>query len=159
MGSSAHLIMDNFIWKMETITPTNKAVKHGFTVFDPERESPPLNSKGLRWFYISTTGENPPSQTTYNSLREAWHAYQAHIFYPLKALDYRKRHKMYMQDRDDIWREVRAQAARYGYDKDNTATDIGIMLRIPDGSTIANFNDQYVEVVMQFLCHVKESEL
>ena len=155
----SHLIYHNFIYQIESITPTSNIVRKGFHFNnDPERLSANQSSGMVRSFEVHWLGSDEDDEVTDITERIADHKFTVTIAYPV---DYKLKdlYSMILQDRSDITKRLRDSTYRVGYSATNPTTDIGLWARIRESDSIDKSDDNVWYLKMEFTCKIIESEI
>ena len=154
---SLALVYENFIWRLETLTPTESACNERFRYVDPEA----LDLENARHRSFSVFWESSDADIAPTDLydREAAHVFTVEVFYRVgeAALTSRKAHQLIASDRADISKELRNPSSWNGYDQSNTGDDIGLCDRLRLGDELERVEHLYIYRA-QWQCHVRESE-
>ena len=159
MATNIHRVLDNFKWKLEGITLTNARVNNRLAEYDPLLEPiPQCSSAWFRRFYIEWNDSGEDGHATDSDRREAAHLFRLFINYP-EILPHNVLRDLYLQDRHDIAKTLRAPASRLGYDASNTTTDIGLYhrKRVGDAMQIGTF-EKVRQLVTDWRCLIREDE-
>ena len=163
MATSLHRVLDNFYWRIQSISPTYTGrVKARFEEWDPDIGLDPAKGSGwARKFWVEWNGSGPTNDAAAIQ-RESDHTYVVHVLYPRKG-PHRETMDMIAQDRHDLEKTLRGQIPtdhRLGYDDDNTTTNIGLMSRRRAEDDLRPFplNNEIWELRMEYECSVREDE-
>jgi cytochrome oxidase Cu insertion factor (SCO1/SenC/PrrC family) len=158
MATSLHRVYDGFIWRMETITPTNDDVRQKFVAFDPAKETPSNASGWFRKFYIDWRDSKGDFAATNVVQRESIHYFLITIYYPVVRSEWARMHHIVLQDRHDIIKQLRDDTKRRGYNADNTTTDVGLYQRRRNGDQLIKDDPKLWRLLMEWECKILESE-
>ena len=143
MASRLDLVYENFIWRIEAITPTATRGNFGpFRYLDTPHVGPEEAAPGRR-FQVICLGSAEEHQTdedalhTAGSNRVADHEFGVTVYYPAE-LNHRTLHSTVLQDRHDLIAQLGLGSTFVGYSDANSATDIGLWrrYRVAGGLTI-----------------------
>ena len=158
MATSLHRIYDNFIWRIETITPTYTSRHGGFRSFDPTKETVGANSGSLRKFFVEWNDSGKDFAATNVNAREAPHTWMLTVFYPI-VQPWKETHHMILLDRHDLLTQLRDDRKRVGYNADNTTTDIGLYQRRRLGDQLIKDEPKLWRLLIEWECKTVESEI
>lgn len=129
MAATAQLVFENFIWRIESKTPTDTSVltegflySSGYKV--PEETRP--RSFSVLWNSSgedAMAGGDPIVEDL--SGRIADHQYTVEVYYRAEFGD-RDLQKVILLDRHDIAKQLRDPALFVGYDDDNSSASLGV---------------------------------
>ncbi len=157
MSTYLHLIIKNFRWRIESISPTSDLVRQLFRFWDPTYEEDEDESSGFsRSFYVEWNGSEPDSAATDADRREAWHRFTVNLIYPV-TLNYQDMHVLIAQDRHDVIETLRADENRVGYDDNNSTTELGLYNRYCDGDDLIKEENIWI-LAQRYRCLIEESE-
>lgn len=168
MSSNAGLVLKNFAWRIEAITPTDLATcRNRFEKFSPGKETPKVGSGWTRRFYVEWLDSGPDIAATSDNQREAWHIFRVHFYYAVGSGDWEIWQALVLQDRHKIRECLRAQANpvtgvdnRLGYDNSHSTTDIGLSERqCNPGDELSKEDEKLWRFSYQWRCKIRESEL
>lgn len=161
MATSAHLVLDNFYWRIETITPTNLTdCRNYYREIDGNtiKQDFPDGTAGIRRFFVEWTDSDSDVDATDHDNREAHHNFIVTVCYPGSSLPWRRLHKLILQDRHDLIKQLRDDDNKVGYNASNTTTDIGLMHRFRGGDELIKEEDEIWRLRIQFRCLIEENE-
>lgn len=152
-------VLDNFCWRVESVSPTNQIVRNKFLRFDPNQNEPTQSSAWYRRFWVEWNGSDPDKDSSSPIQRLAWHDIQVHIVYPI-LLDVLDLQKLILADRHDLIKTLRAPANRVGYNDTNPTDNVGLYARIRNGDELLkNQYDDLWELIIAFRTQILESEI
>lgn len=142
MASSANLVLDNFYWRIEAITPTSSVVgRRAFRRIDT-LDIDPAQSSGLsRGFRVAWVASDEEHQVSGEGItdglynRAATHTFEVEVYYSTK-LKWTDLHTVVLSDRHDLTKQLRDPDTWVGYNASNTTTDIGIYDRIRESDEL-----------------------
>lgn len=151
----------NFIWRLEAITPTSTTSSFKFRSFDPLKRSPKRSTGDVRKFSVSWLGsgadgedEAPDANDMYS--RTARHNFEIKIEYPA-VYPWDTMQQLVADDRHDILKALRNQANNVGYNASNTTTDIGLWERRRTSDSL-EINDDVWILKLNYLAIINEPE-
>ncbi len=155
---SASQVYDNFIWRLESITPTNQIPRKNFSFLDNAELDPAVSTGVIRAFELYWEGSDPDHEPTDMFDRWAFHNFRLEVSYPRQGFRLNDLTKIATDDRDDIVTALRDDRLWTGYNASNTSTDIGLMGRVrgEDGLDPAD-NDVWI-LRQQWRCQIQEIE-
>ena len=139
MATFAHNVIDNFRYRLETLTPT--AGGRPFRFADPFADEIGNQSGSKRRFFVAWTGSGPDTDLTDMRERTAEHDYVLTVFYPTANQNFHELTKLVLQDRHDIVDLLRDPTSWVGTDADNTTTALGIYHRMRSGDELTLDDD------------------
>jgi hypothetical protein len=127
MATTLHRVRQNFIWRMENITPTATLanLRTGFVHIDPTRES--ADPAASRTFSLRWLRAEEDHGITDGASYEANHFWQLDVNYAA-ALGYANVQDIGLQDRFDVLGDLQ-ESNLVGYDADNTSTELNLHSR------------------------------
>jgi hypothetical protein len=158
MSCNADLVLKNFRWRIENITPTYSRVRKGFRWMDPNRLDSDISSGlGERMFFVEWEGSGPDIGITDEVTREAVHRFVVTVGY---TTDYEleKLQTIILQDRHDLIGVLRDSDNYDGYSAKNTTTDIGLHARERAGDEIIKETDRNWLLRIEFNCDIEEND-
>lgn len=142
MATNAHNALENLVWRMESISPTDTTSANKFRFVDIERLDPDEMPHAMRLFAVRWQGSAPDFGPTDLYDRWADHTFDIEVYYPVGpgGMSTRKLQKMLLRDRHDIAKALRDPSKFVGYDASNTSTDVGIKNRVMIGDALDRNN-------------------
>ena len=129
MSASAHLVHKNFVWRIESISPTSKLVARKFTSIDrPLTPFADQSSGTTRDFAVYSESAGPvyePTDGTGHTREWLWSVDVAYTT-DMRLSDL---HEAVLQDSYDLITTLRDDAKWLGYSSAATTTDIGLWNR------------------------------
>lgn len=169
--NSADLVVRNFVWRIEAITPTCTTLDEAFHEVDPLAIEPQQAAGLTRAFWVEWLRSDAEHSVDGNTIcddgaiRWATHHIRVTVRYAVKLTN-ALMHDVVLQDRHDLLEALRSQANRVGYDASHTATDIGLgdryrtsdsIERDPGADRSAGWG--YWSYVSDWKCVISESEI
>jgi hypothetical protein len=156
----------NIIYWLEVTTPTSTLVRNRFESYDPNRRDCPLDSAGLRKFWVEWMGSGgdlaDADGATDMDNRESNHVARLHVEYPTAPLELTELQCLIASDRHDIRKALRDPAKfTVGY-RDNSGTyattDTGVFNRWFTGDEINKIQRDKWRFTSQLQFSLRESE-
>ena len=144
MATNLHRVLQNYAWRVESISPSVSGLVSGarvngqFREYDPNKEPEPQQSTGWsRRFYVEWMGSDGDEFATDADRREAVHQIRLTVVYPV-VYEWKALQMLIAQDRHEINKTLRSRGRAYvkGYNDSNTSTDIGLYLRRRRGDVV-----------------------
>ncbi len=160
MASTANLVLDNFIWRIEGISPTVDAAVP-FKYLDGPHTAPLASSRD-RVFDVQWEGSADAHTvdgqpiTAVDNNRITDHVFVVTVRYPAEQ-NQRGVSKRALEDRHDILKRLRDGSLWVGYDDNNTATDLGLHNRYRTEDKL-ELDDNTWTYTSQWTCTIEESE-
>ena len=157
MATSAHYVYSNFVWRLETLTPTGTVgnLRSRFVSYDPLRDDAAAMPSS-RNFTVSWTGSAIDESPTDLYDRVAEHSYEIEIHYD-PTLKWQTLQEIILQDRHDISKRLRDPAYFVGYDASHSSTEIYLKNRIRTGDSLVR-DATLVTLRQQYRCMIWETE-
>ena len=128
MATLLHRVHDNFIWRIEGLTPTSTRSRRKFRSLDRQTPRPGEHFGVTRGFRVQRLGSGADVELTDFTCRVADHRYAVEVYYG-DEFGGTAVHEVADQDRHDIIKDLRYPGSWNGFNSSNTDTDIGIMDR------------------------------
>jgi hypothetical protein len=109
MGGRLDRALGNVVYLLETTTPTSTIVRNRWESYDPLQIDCPLNSAGIRKFYVEWISSDQDVGATDLIAREAWHIARLHIEYPT-VKGWNLTQELVALDRHDLRKLLRDQS-------------------------------------------------
>lgn len=155
MATTLHRVMQNFVWRLEAITPTSDISSKPFLSLDRTKTNEG-DSAGLeRSFLLSWLGRGPEEEATDQYQLSAEHEWQLDVFY-WAGRGYETTHEIILQDQFDIVKTLRNDALYVGYADDHSTDDLSIIDRHTVKIEVNNESDDLWILRFVFSTHVKE---
>lgn len=161
MATQLHNIRRNFIWRIESISPTARFHGVGFESFDPLKYEVGNQSGDVRKFFVRRLGSDGQDLDGTNySIRKATHNYEVQVFYPDAIGSEAEREDLIAQDRHDILKALRRSGNYVGFDDSNTSTQLRLINRYATGEEVTEDEEEpeVVAMVLTFACLIHEDE-
>ncbi len=158
MACNADLVLENFKWRIENISPTYTGIRKSFRWIDPVRLDSEISSGlGERQFWVIWEGSGSDDDLTDQISRHADHEFTLTVTY---STDYKllKRQKAMLNDRHDIIGLLRNTDYYIGYNSSNTTTDIGLHQRWRTGDEMVQETDNIWLLRIGFRCTIQEDD-
>lgn len=156
MATQLHRILENFEWRLETLTPTTGKTK--FKVVDPINDDIGDHSGSFRRFYVEWESSQEDLTMTDGYSRRAEHSIRLTVFYPAsKARSHKDLRSIILQDRHDIIKRLRDTQYYNGFNADNSSTDLGLEYRQRLDDELTTGEHLWV-FEMTFECTIEEIE-
>lgn len=159
MACVSHLVRLNYIYQIESITPTFNSRK-AFKYLDPIRfpDGVPDNSGGIRRFNVEFAGDSPANYTSRYDRHDIMN-FSVTLFYPHTVGSMDKVHEYMFNDKFDVIKRLRDTTYLVGYSDSNPTTDIQHKKRQYEGSTRQpEIFDNVDALTLNFTSHVFEVE-
>jgi len=115
----------NFVYWLEATTPTSTISRNRWESYDPNRADCPLDSAGVRKFWVEWIGSGPDAYGEEGASdiegRESQQTVRLHVEYPTAPLEIMDLQSLIASDRHDIRKLFRDPAKFVGY-KDRTGS-------------------------------------
>lgn len=157
MATTLDKIFQNFIYRIEAITPTSNICGKNFNRLDPKQIA--LNeSAGLeRNFVITYLGSDSDDTPTDEAIRTAEHKFLVQVLYN-PGRGWEVAHELILNDRHDLIKALRDDAKFDGYDSSHTTDAIRLHGRIRENDEI-DMSDPDVWVYRAiWKCYITEEE-
>lgn len=162
--STSDLVRQNFVWRIESQTPTSSLLKPRFTEIDPLRldadQAAGVGERSFSVYWLGSEEDNVVDGegiTDNENQRIAEHRYRVDIYYTTK-LDYRDLQHAMLQDRHDITRLLRSGDNIKGYNADNSSTELGLFNRIRESDELIMDDPDVWVYRATWRCTIEESE-
>ena len=123
-------IRESFLWRIESITPTERPDLRRFRRMVRPQIDPTDMSGAIRLFTVEWLGSDGDTDLTCGTHRTAPHIFGVTVYYA-SSLKPDDEQNLILSDRDDIIKALSLSSTdtRKGYSDTYSATDIGIMSR------------------------------
>ncbi len=166
MASTLNRVLQNFVWRMDAITPTDATIigQNRFIQTDPFRIDPEQSSGLTRHYSVlwmgGGSGQTVGEEGVIDGLtdREATHTIELRTYYHPSKIKFDRLQLAIAQDRHDILKTLRDPDTFVGYNASNTATDIGLLDRYNTDETV-DYSDTLITVTYGWQCIIRESEV
>lgn len=156
MSAATDLVLDNFKWRIESITPTNTRPGKKFRWTDSEDVDSESSAGIVRTFNVVWEFDGGDDEPTDVSERVCEHTYVLEINYP-KEYKLRDRQKIILQDMHDIKKTLRNDELFNGVSNASSAQDTGLWSRLcVKGELIKT--DYSWKLRQEWRCIIREAE-
>jgi len=150
-------VYKNFLYRIASITPTNKTVGKGYRFVSP-RDFDPDEAQGVaRTFTVYWDGSDEDVEPTDITERIAPHSFTLEVAYstsfPVDTL-----HQIILDDRDDLITKLRDTDSYTGISVSNPATDVGLWARVRARDDIDRGGTHTWYLRQTWTCTVREAE-
>ena len=149
-------VIENFIWRIEAITPDEPLPDQGFRYYDDE-DFDPDEGDVARVVQVQWISSDENTGTTDLQGREAVHEFLVSVGY---SVSYKERllGKIIAKDRHQLCKTLRDDRLWKGYNDSNTTTDIKLWSRdrVRDEIDRSETHTWYYRAIWQ--CTIRESE-
>lgn len=166
MASSLNLVLQNFAWRIDALTPTDQTIigQNRFIQTDPFRIDPEQSSGLTRHYSLLWTGGGA-GQYAYDQAindnlveRTATHTFDLRVYYHPSKIKYDRLQWAMAQDRHDLHKQLRDPDKWVGYNDSNTSTDLGVYDRYNTSESV-DYTPTLVTVSYEWTCVILESEV
>jgi len=164
MSTSAHLVLENFYWRLLGLTPAASATQATpaarFFECDPVLEGVAGKVRGVVVTWLGSDEEhNVDGEPLVDPLtdRTATHRFRVEIYYS-RMLRHRALQQLILQDRHDVTKDLRAEASQVGYDDSHTATNLGLYYRIREADELDESDPEHLTWRSIWRCVIQETE-
>jgi hypothetical protein len=158
MSATADLVYQNFVWRIETLSPTSTLAKKGFTFNNRPLNLIPDQSSGMtREFTLYWEGSDPDHAPTDITERTAEHSFMLDVAYSTK-LGADVLFPLMLADRHDLMALLRDTAGYRGYNASNTNTDLFLWRRWHKGDVRITASDTTWYLRQNWICTIREGE-
>lgn len=162
MASNPALVLSNFQYRIEAITPTNANYKSAFVMYNPLLIAAKKSSGFERRFFVTWHGSSADSesgapQAENGYCRTAAHDYSVEISYPA-LMQYDDMLALVCDDRHDLIKQLRDADKWLGYDSSHTTTDIGLWQRLRVSDELETSDNGIWTFRQRWRCLINEVE-
>lgn len=164
MASSADLVLENFYWRIEAISPTSSERQQSFHAISTLELDTGQTSGMDRAFVVSWLGSDEEFLVDGEDIcddgvnRIATHRFEVRVTYSAKpGLDALALQQLMLSDRHDITKALRAASSQVGYDDSNTSTSLGILKRVRESDEI-EIDGEVWTLVQTWRVDIQETE-
>ena len=157
MATLIHRVFENFIWRIESLTPTATAgnLRTRFLDYDPLRHDPSAmpTSRNFSVTWASSASDESPTDL-YDRVAE--HVFELEFHYE-PTMKWNTLHEVILQDRHDINSLLRDPAYFIGYSAINSTDEINLKNRIRTGDSLVR-SPSLITLRQSWRCMVWETE-
>jgi len=163
MAAAADLVLKNFVWRIETLTPTETTLLSGsrFVHVDPWRCDPgTLTYRRFSVLWRDSDEDHTSVDggvTDSLSQRPAMHRFEVSVYYPRKS-EYHDLQTAILRDRHDITKQVRNPDNFVGYSATVSTGSIGLYNRIREGDSLDLDDEEMWVYRATWRCIINETE-
>lgn len=131
MASTADKVLQNFKWRIETITLAHVRPGRNKLRWLGKRVDPDVSTGTERAFNVFWAGQTEPDEENVRDINERIdrHRFRVEVYYPADAIELLELQIMILKDRHDIYKQLRNMDNRLGYNASNTSENIGLWAR------------------------------
>ena len=157
MATKLHHVFQNFIYRIESITPTSTICGKNFYRLDTKQIAIDESSGLERSFIISWLGSGDDDIPTDQDIRVSEHKFLVQVVY-WPGRGWETAHELILQDRHDLIKCLRDDAKFCGYDAEHSTDALRLFGRVRDSDEI-DMSDPDVWVLrMIWKCYIADEE-
>lgn len=160
--SNPALVLKNFQYRIEAITPTSTDYRATFVMYDPLKIVAKRSSGFERRFFVAWHNSDADIQSNVSHAengycRTADHDYTVEVSYPA-LLPYDDMIALICDDRHDLIKQLREPDKWVGYDSSHATTDIGLWRRLRVSDELETNDNGIWTFRQRWRCYINEVE-
>jgi hypothetical protein len=158
MASAANLVLANFYWRVESLSPTDTTTSKKFLRYDPHLLDADVSSGLMRAFTVTWGNSSEIIDPSDITERTAEHEFTLEIVYPIEKFKHYELQCIVLKDRHDLIKKLRDPDYYNGVSSTATTTTTGLWARAIISDTLKQDSPTTWVLSQKWRCTINEGE-